>query len=141
MSVNKVILLGNVGKDPEVKYLDNNKVVANFTLATNEYYKDKNGNRAEQTEWHNIELWDELARLTEKYVKKGNQLYIEGKIRTNSWTDKETGQEKSSKYIRVSQMTFIGTGNEKRQDSNNAPGNTVAENMADDTAATDDLPF
>lgn len=110
MSVNKVILVGNVGRDPEVKYIDNNKVVARITIATNESYRDRNGNLVDQTEWHNVELWDDLARLAEKYVKKGKMLYIEGKIRTNKWVDKDSNQERQSKYIRATQMTFLGGG-------------------------------
>ncbi|MGV3598534.1 MAG: single-stranded DNA-binding protein [Bacteroidota bacterium] len=110
MSVNKVILVGNVGKDPEVKYLDGNKAVARITIATNESYRDRNGQLVEQTEWHNVELWDDLARLAEKYVKKGKMLYIEGKIRTNKWVDKDTNQERQSKYIRANAMTFLGGG-------------------------------
>lgn len=108
MSVNKVILVGNVGKDPEVKYIDANKVVARLAIATNESYRDRNGNLVDQTEWHNVELWDDLARLAEKYVKKGKMLYIEGKLRTNKWVDKETNQERQSKFIRATQMTFLG---------------------------------
>lgn len=108
MSVNKVILVGNVGKDPEVKYLDNNKVVAKLTLATNESYRDRSGQTVDQTEWHNIEMWDDLAKLAEKYVKKGKLLYIEGKIRTNKWTDRDTNQERQSKFIRATTMNFLG---------------------------------
>jgi single-strand DNA-binding protein len=86
--VNKVILIGNVGKDPEVKVLDNGVRVANFPLATTEIYK-KDGNRVEQTEWHNIVLWRGLAEVTEKIVRKGATLYIEGKLRSRTWEDKD----------------------------------------------------
>ena len=86
--VNKVILIGNVGKDPEVKVLENGVRVANFTLATTEIYK-KDGNRLEQTEWHNIVLWRGLAEVTEKIVKKGATVYIEGKLRSRTWEDKD----------------------------------------------------
>jgi single-strand DNA-binding protein len=110
MSVNKVILVGNVGRDPEVRHLENERVVANFSLATRESYRDKQGQRQELTEWHTIELWDELARSAEKYVKKGKLIYLEGKIRTNTWTEKETGQERSAKIIRCNVMTFLTTG-------------------------------
>jgi single-strand DNA-binding protein len=87
MSVNKVILVGNVGKDPEVRYLDKNVAVANFTLATSEKgYKAQNGTEVpERTEWHNIVAWRGLAELAEKYIRKGSQVYIEGKIQTRSW--------------------------------------------------------
>jgi single-strand DNA-binding protein len=107
MSVNKVILLGNLGKNPEVRYLDNNKIVANFTVATSETYTNRNGERQTDTEWHNIEVWDSLARIAEKYLKKGNQVYLEGKLRTERWTDKE-GQERIGKKIRATSLTLLG---------------------------------
>lgn len=106
MSVNKVILLGNLGRDPEVRYLENNRVVSTFPLATNEVYTDRKGNRIRQTEWHNIELWDSLARIAEKYLKKGYTIYLEGKIRTDQWTDKE-GISRSQKKIRGINITII----------------------------------
>ena len=87
--VNKVILVGNLGKDPEVRHLDGGISVANFTLATNEYYKDKQGARVERTEWHNISAWRGLAELAEKYLKKGSQVYVEGKLRTRQYQDKD----------------------------------------------------
>ena len=88
--VNKVILVGNLGKDPEVRHLENGAAVANFSVATTESYKDRNtGERRDQTEWHNVVLWRGLAEVAEKYLKKGSQVYIEGKIRTRSWEDKE----------------------------------------------------
>lgn len=144
MSVNKVILVGNVGRDPEVRYLENNRVVANFSLATKETYRDRQGQRQELTEWHAIELWDDLAKTAEKFVKKGKLLYLEGKIRTNTWTDKESGQERSNKIVRANVMTFIntgsGTGNSGQksdtdQGSNDNPGGSGE--MVDG----DDLPF
>lgn len=87
--VNKVILVGNLGKDPEVRHLDGGTSVANFTLATNEYYKDKQGARVERTEWHNVSAWRGLAELAEKYLKKGSQVYVEGKLRTRQYQDKD----------------------------------------------------
>ena len=87
-SVNKVILIGNVGKDPEVKELTNGRV-ANMVMATSERYKDKNGDRQEKTEWHNIVIYGKLVDIVDKYVKKGDKLYIEGSITTRKWQDKE----------------------------------------------------
>ncbi|WP_151087520.1 single-stranded DNA-binding protein [Hymenobacter baengnokdamensis] len=87
--VNKVILVGNLGKDPEVRHLEGGNSVAHFTLATNEYYKDKQGARVERTEWHNISAWRGLAELAEKYLKKGSQVYVEGKLRTRQYQDKD----------------------------------------------------
>src|SRR5271163_360630 len=93
-SVNKVILIGNLGKDPEVKYTPQGTPVAKFSLATNERYKDKDGNWQDRTEWHNIVLWERLAEVAGEYLKKGGKVYIEGRIRTDSWDDKQSGQKK-----------------------------------------------
>lgn len=87
--VNKVILVGNLGKDPDVRHLEGGTSVANFTLATNDFYKDKQGARVERTEWHNISAWRGLAELAEKFLKKGSQVYIEGKLRTRQYQDKD----------------------------------------------------
>jgi|SRR5574344_757667 single-strand DNA-binding protein len=89
MSLNKVMLIGNVGKDPEVRHLESGVVTASFTIATTERYKDRNGEMKDQTEWHNIVCWRSLAEIVEKYVKKGTQLYIEGKIKSRSYNDKD----------------------------------------------------
>jgi single-strand DNA-binding protein len=108
--VNKVILLGNLGADPEVRHLEGGSVVANISIATSESYT-KNGQRMEQTEWHKVELWDRLAELAEKYLTKGNTVYIEGKIRTNTYQDKE-GVTRYDKRIRATNMTFVGGRND-----------------------------
>lgn len=120
MSVNKVILLGNLGKDPEVRYLDKNRVVSTFTLATNEIYTDKKGTKIKQTEWHNIELWDNLARIAEKYLKKGFTIYLEGKIRTDHWIDKE-GVSRNQKKIRGINLTIL---NREKNKFENESANT-----------------
>ncbi|HEV7348893.1 single-stranded DNA-binding protein [Telluribacter sp.] len=108
-SVNKVILIGNLGSDPEVRYLEGGSSVARFNIATSESYTNKSGERVEQTEWHRIELWDRLAQIAEKYLRKGNSVYIEGRIRTENWTDKE-GQQRSGVTIRANTMTLLGGG-------------------------------
>ena len=87
--VNKVILIGNLGKDPEVRYLEGGIAVANFPIATTETFRDKNGNKNEQTEWHQIVLWRRLAEVAEKYLRKGQMVYLEGKIRSRTWDDKD----------------------------------------------------
>ena len=117
--VNKVILLGNLGSDPEVRYLDSGSVVAKFNIATSEAYNTKGGERVEQTEWHRIELWDGLAKVAEQYLKKGNTVYIEGKIKTEQWTDKD-GQQKSGIRIRATSMTLVG-GNRNAPEGGEAP--------------------
>ena len=105
--VNKVILIGNVGSDPEVKSVGESKV-ANFSFATSETYKDKNGEKKTITEWHRIVIWRGLAEIVERYVKKGDKLYLEGKIQTRSWDDKD-GTKKFSTEIVVSDMKMLGS--------------------------------
>ena len=97
--INKVTLLGRLGKDPEIQYLENRTPLARFTVATNDRYKDKSGNWVDQTEWHNVVVWRGLAEISEKYLKKGSMVYLEGKLRTRSWDDKETGVKKFSTEI------------------------------------------
>jgi single-strand DNA-binding protein len=145
MSVNRVILLGNLGKDPEVRYLDNNKVVAQLSLATSETYTDRNGEKKVDTEWHQVEMWDAMAKTAEKYLKKGMQVYIEGKIRTYKWRDKE-GHELTGKKIRATSMTLLGGGQrgneqESRTDSSSALPHGFPPVGSTDTSLTDDLPF
>ncbi|WP_181307868.1 single-stranded DNA-binding protein [Rufibacter sp. XAAS-G3-1] len=107
-SINKVILIGNLGKDPEVRHLEGGVAVARFPLATSETFKDKNGERQERTEWHNIVVWRGLAEIAEKYVKKGQSVYIEGRIRTNSYQDKD-GVQRYSTEIVADNMTMLGS--------------------------------
>jgi single-strand DNA-binding protein len=107
-SVNKVILIGNLGKDPEIKYTQGGMAVARFSLATNDRVKDKDGNWGDRTEWHNIVLFERKAEIAGEYLKKGRTVYIEGSIRTNSWDDKETGQKKYRTEIIGSQMVLLG---------------------------------
>ncbi len=138
--INKVILIGNVGKDPEVRYLEGGIGVANFPVATTESFRDKMGNKQEQTEWHQIVLWRKLAEVAEKYVKKGQQVYIEGKIRSRSWEDKE-GNKRYTTEIFGDVLTILskinpdnstgyqkpyttGTGNAERGTGNGETGTT-----------------
>ncbi len=140
--VNKVILVGNLGKDPEVRYLESGVAVANFTIATTESYKDKEGKRVDQTEWHNVVLWRGLAEVAEKFLKKGNQVYIEGKIRTRSYDDKD-GIKRYVTEIVGDNMTMLGGKKEDGgQQSNQAPANDNSQ-TADviDSGSADDLPF
>ena len=93
-SINKVILVGNVGKDPDVRYSQSGTPVANFSLATNERFKDHNDEWQERTEWHSIVAWKRLAEIVGEYVSKGSKLYVEGKIQTSSWKDRQSGERK-----------------------------------------------
>lgn len=107
MSVNKVILIGNLGKDPEIRYVNDNNPVANFSVATSESYKDKDGEWQEITEWHNVVAWRALAERAEKYLKKGKQVYVEGKIRTRSWDDKD-GNKRYTTEIVADTLQILG---------------------------------
>ena len=133
--VNKVILLGNLGKDPEVRYLDNGVAVANFSLATTENYKNKQGERVSQTEWHNVVFWRGLAEVAEKYLKKGDSIYLEGKIRTRKWEDKE-GNTRYSTEVLADNMTMLGKKNSQVSDSQELTSNE--KSVSNDR---DDLPF
>lgn len=106
--VNKVILVGNLGKDPEVRHLDNGRAVANFSVATSETYKNRQGERVTTTEWHNIVLWTPLAEVAEKYLKKGSQVYIEGKLTTRSWDDQE-GNKRYTTEVVGREMKMLGS--------------------------------
>tara|TARA_B100000530_G_scaffold151234_1_gene94964 strand:+ start:289 stop:672 length:384 start_codon:yes stop_codon:yes gene_type:complete len=124
--VNKVILIGNLGKDPEVKYLDNGVAVANLSLATSENYKNKDGEKVTQTEWHDIVLWRGLAEVAEKYLKKGSSVYIEGKLRTNKWVDKDENTRYKTEVL-ADKLTMLGRSQNQEQSS--------------ESTSEDDLPF
>lgn len=150
-SVNKVILIGNLGADPEVRYLESGSCVAKFNIATTESYTNKSGERVDNTEWHRIELWEGLAKVAEKYLKKGSQVYIEGKIRSDKWTDKE-GNEKYGTTIRGNSMTLLGSApggsNGGSSEQSSAPGSQNRQYTQDPplppvmtSGDDDDLPF
>ena len=116
-SVNKVTLLGNLGKDPEVKYTPQGTAVAKLALATNERYKDKEGQWQDRTEWHNVVLWQRLAEIAGEYLKKGGKVYIEGKLQTRSWDDKQTGQKRYMTEIVANDLVLLGGRGESSGDS------------------------
>jgi len=146
--VNKVILIGNLGSDPEVRHLSNGSVVANFNIATSESYTNKNGERVTQTEWHRIELWDGLAKIAEQYLKKGQSVYIEGKLKTENWQDSD-GNNRTTTRIRGLNMTMLGgRGGEQTESSddqfaqpNTATSTAPVSNVPPPEEDTDDLPF
>jgi single-strand DNA-binding protein len=107
-SVNKVILIGNLGKDPEVKYTPQGTPVARLTVATNERWKDKDGNWQDRTEWHNVVLWQRLAEIAGEYLKKGGKVYIEGRLQTRSWDDKQSGQKKYMTEVVANDLVLLG---------------------------------
>jgi single-strand DNA-binding protein len=106
-SVNKVILIGNLGKDPEVKYTPQGTPVAKIALATNERFKDKAGEWQDRTEWHNVVLWQRLAEVAGEYLKKGGKVYIEGRLQTRSWDDKTSGQKKYMTEVVASELIML----------------------------------
>jgi single-strand DNA-binding protein len=107
MSVNKVILIGRLGKDPETRYMTSGEAVTNVTLATSENYKDKSGEKQERTEWHNLVFYRRLAEIAGEYLKKGSMIYVEGRIQTRKWQDKE-GKDRYTTEIIVNEMTMLG---------------------------------
>ena len=108
--VNKAIIVGNLGRDPEVRYTANGSAVANVTVATSESWKDKqSGERQERTEWHRVVFFGRLAEIAEEYLKKGSQVYIEGSIRTQKWQDKESGQDRYTTEIVARDMQMLGS--------------------------------
>ncbi len=139
--VNKVILVGNLGKDPEVRYLDSGVAVANFTLATTENYKNKQGERVSQTEWHNIVLWRGLAEVAENWLKKGSSIYVEGKIRNRKWEDKE-GVTRYTTEILGDNMTMLG-GNRSTEGAAENKENVKKDSESPNSKVdeSDDLPF
>jgi single-strand DNA-binding protein len=141
--VNKVILVGNVGADPEIRYVEGGKdggiPVANLNIATTENYTNKNGERISQTEWHRIVLWRGLAKVTESYVKKGMKLYIEGKLKTRSWEDKE-GNKRYTTEVWAENMQMLDKKSDNTIDSSkdNIKNKTPER---EDNDQVDDLPF
>src|SRR6185369_1447566 len=150
--VNKVFLLGNVGKDPEIRSTAGGMIVASFSLATSDRQKDQQGNWQDKTEWHNLVAFSRTAEIVRDYVKKGTQLFVEGKIQTRSWDDKESGQKKYRTEILVNELTLLGGGGGQggQGGGNFSRGNTASFGSSspapvDDFAGTgitdDDIPF
>lgn len=148
-SVNKVILLGNVGKDPEIKATASGTVVATFSIATSERFKDKAGTWQDRTEWHNLVAYQRTAEIVRDYVKKGNKLYIEGRLQTSSWDDKTTGQKKYKTEIIVNDLSLLSGRSEGGESGGYSKSNTAsfdqrgpAEDFSQSTEITDDdIPF
>ena len=142
--VNKVILIGNLGADPEVRYTPDGVPVANFNLATSENWTDRNGERQERTEWHRIVMWRKLAEIAGQYLKKGSKIYVEGKLQTRSWDDQQSGQKRYMTEVVVNDMQML----DSRGDSAGSGGGQVsnagpisAPETAPPDEQEDDLPF
>lgn len=133
-SVNKVILVGNIGKDPETRYLPNGDVITNITVATSESWKDKNGSKQEKTEWHKVVFFKKLAEVAGQYLKKGSQVYVEGRIETKKWIDKD-GSDRYSTEIIASDMKMLG---KKEGGSEQKP---AQKHVTGFEGMDDDIPF
>jgi single-strand DNA-binding protein len=151
MSVNKVILVGNLGKDPETRYTSGGQAVCHFSLATSETFKDRAGERQKRTEWHRIVVWGKSAEIAQKYLKKGSQIYLEGSIRSSEWTDKE-GQKRTSFEINATNFRMLGSrsdsmgGGATRSASAgaadfDAPASQSADDHAGPEVSDEDIPF
>lgn len=137
------MLIGHLGKDPEVRHLDNNSVVANFPLATSESYTDKQGNRVEQTEWHNIVLWRRLAEIAEQYLRKGSMIYVEGRIRTRSYEDRD-GNKRYITEIVCNNMQMLdkkgeGPGQSTVASSSKSTSTAATTSASGSSGASDDI--
>jgi single-strand DNA-binding protein len=148
--VNKVILVGNLGKDPEVRYTPGGQAVANFNIATNENWTDKSGQKQERTEWHRIVVWGKQAELCGEYLSKGRQVYLEGRLQTREWTNKEGVKQYTTEVV-ANQVVFL-SGGERGQgrgasrggaapDELGAPPPGMDEGSSSPKAAEDDIPF
>jgi single-strand DNA-binding protein len=147
--VNKVFLLGNVGKDPEIRSSASGMTIASFTLATADRQKDAQGNWQDKTEWHNLVCFQRTAEIVRDYVKKGTQIFVEGKIQSRSWDDKETGQKRYKTEILVNELSLLGKpggggeggGGYSRSSSSAGSAPAGAPEYADQGITDDDIPF
>jgi single-strand DNA-binding protein len=137
-SVNRVILIGNLGKDPELKYMSNGEAVTNITLATTEVWKDKNGEKHEKTEWHRIVFYRKLAEIVGEYCKKGKSIYVEGRLETRKWQDK-SGQDRYTTEIIATDMKLLGSKPEGQQ--SNSAGQQQQQGGGGFEDMQDDIPF
>ena len=144
MALNKAMLIGNVGNDPEIRTLQENVKVASFRIATTERYTDRNGEKKENTEWHQISAWNKVADIVERFVKKGSKVFVEGKITTRKWKDKD-GNERQSTEIRAEGIQLLGKKEESTQEkpapAEESPALKELKAKLDDDNPEQDLPF
>ena len=142
--LNKVILIGRLGREPELRYMPNGEAVCNFSVATSETWNDRNGQRVERTEWHNITMYRKLAEIAGQYLKKGSQVYLEGKIQSRKYQGKD-GIERTAYEIIANEMKMLGGGNDSGQQSNQTPSQPRRQAPATPAAPVedvdDDIPF
>lgn len=142
-SLNKVMLIGNLGKDPEIRYTSDGTPVASFSLATGESWTDKSGTRQERTEWHNIVAWKQLAEISKRYLTKGRQVYIEGRITTREWSDKDGNKRRTTEVV-ANQMVLLGSRPQGMEMAAGAPlskSSEPTEPFGDGGITDDDIPF
>jgi single-strand DNA-binding protein len=139
-SLNKVILIGHLGRDPEVKYTQDGKAVANFSIATSESWKDRDGNKQDKTEWHNVVIWGKLADICKQYLAKGRQVYVEGKIQTREYTDREGNKKKITEIV-ANQMVMLGSRGEGRPAEAARPDESYAGGGDSEPISDSDIPF
>jgi single-strand DNA-binding protein len=147
MSINKVILVGNLGQDPELKYTPGGAAVCNFSVATSETWVDKSGQKQDKTEWHRVVVWGKMAELCKQYLAKGRQAYIEGKLQTRSWEDKD-GQKRYTTEINAVTVQFLGGAQGASRQSERSENTTSSSDMNQEYKmptethfAADDIPF
>jgi single-strand DNA-binding protein len=140
--VNKVILVGNLGRDPEIRSLPSGQPVANFTLATNRRWKDRDGNRQEKTEWHNIVVYGKQAEIAGQYLRKGRQIFVEGRLETRSWEDRQSGEKRFKTEVICDNFQMLGGRGGGAEDMG-APGPSGPDEGAQPSAGPedDDIPF
>lgn len=136
-SVNKVILLGNLGRDPEIRYTQSGTPVANFTMATTERWNDPGGEKRERTEWHRIVIWGKQAEIASEYLRKGRQVFVEGSLQTREWTDRE-GNKRYTTEVRAQRFQLLGRPDDRQEGGTSPVADTVAEPGG---YGEDDIPF
>ena len=139
-SVNKVILVGNLGRDPEIRYTPSGAAVGNFTLATNEVWTDKSGEKKERTEWHRITVWGRTAEIAGEYLKKGRQVYIEGSLQTREWNDKE-GNKRQTTEVKAQRVVMLGRGEGRGEGGGSSDRQPAEMEAPQEPQPDDDIPF
>ncbi|HKA35479.1 MAG TPA: single-stranded DNA-binding protein [Thermoanaerobaculia bacterium] len=139
-SVNKVILIGNLGKDPELRTTPQGTSLARFSVATTSVWKDSSGAKKEKTEWHDVVAWERLAQICGEYLHKGKQVYVEGSLQTRSWED-QNGQKRYKTEIKANNVVMLGSRDASRGDAAPAPGPREVSEVAEPPAYDDDVPF
>lgn len=138
--VNKVILVGRLGSDPEVRYTQQGSAVANFNIATSENWTDKNGEKQEKTEWHKIVVWGKVAELCSQYLSKGRQVFVEGRLQTRQWEDKDGGKRYTTEVV-ANTVQFLDRGQDKNNSTADAPYSGGPDLAAPSISADEDIPF